>query len=79
MHEEINKETNDLEHGEHKNHTQLRALTIELDHLKHKLNRTSNEPAEAIHYLECNLHKLTLALHPSMKPEPLDENFTPIY
>ena len=53
-----------FENGEHENHTQLRDLTNELDHLKHKVEAAKSQPTEAIYCLECELHRLSLAIHP---------------
>ena len=66
--EKTHEETNNLEYGEHEHahHTRFRDS-------KHKLNSTSNDPTETIHGLECELQRLTLSLHPSAPPEPLDE------
>ena len=41
--------------------------------LLHKVEATENQPTEAISHLECELHRLTLALCPSAPPEPLDK------
>ena len=67
------EDIDDFENVEHENHMQLNELTNELDHLQHKGEATKNQPTEAINCLECELHRLSLALHPSAPPEPLDE------
>ena len=41
--------------------------------MQHKVEAIKGEPTEAINHLECELHRLTLALCPSVPPEPLDE------
>ena len=51
----------------------MRDLTNEVDHLQHKVEATKGQPTEAINHLECDLHRLSLALCPSALPEPLDE------
>ena len=38
-----------------------------------KVNTAKGQPTEAINCLECELHRLSLALHPSAPPEPLDD------
>ena len=58
---------------ENENQISLRNLTKELDQLQHEVEATEGEPTEAINCLECELHRLTLALHHSAPPEPLDE------
>ena len=58
---------------ENEYHTPLRDLTNEVDHLQHKVEATEVQPTEAINCLECELYRLSLALHPSAPPEPLDE------
>ena len=67
------EDVDDFENIEHENHTQLRELMNEVDHLQNKVEATENQPTEAISYLECKLHRLTLALHPSALQEPLNE------
>ena len=67
------EDIDDFENVEHENHMQLRELTNIVDHLQHKVEATKNQPTEAIHHLECELHRLTHALCPSALPEPLDE------
>ena len=58
---------------EHENHTILKALTRNLDDLKHRVENVEGQPMEAIHCLEHELHRLSLTLQPSASPEPLDE------
>ena len=48
-------------------------LTKALDHLRIKIDATGGQPIQAINDLECELHRLSLALHPSTPPQPLDE------
>ena len=59
--------------GEDENHTLLRDLTNEVDHLQHKIEVIEGRPTEAINCLEHKLCRLSLALCPSALPEPLDE------
>ena len=58
------QDIDDFENVEHENYMQLKELTNELDHLQHKVEATDNQPTEAISHLECELHRLSLALHP---------------
>ena len=53
----------DFENVENENHTQLRDLTNKVDHLQHKIDVTEGQPTEAINCLECELCRLSLALH----------------
>ena len=66
------EDIDDFENVDHENHMQLKELTNELDHLWHKVEGTENPPTEALSHLECELHRLSLALCPSVPPEPLD-------
>ena len=63
----------DFENMENEYQTQLRDLTNEVDHLQHKVEATEGQPTEATNHLEYELHRLSLALHPSALLEPLDE------
>ena len=67
------EDIDDFENVENENHTQLRDLTTKVDHLQHKIEVTEGQPTEAINCLECELCRLSLALHPSALPELLDE------
>ena len=67
------EDMDDFENVEGENHTQLKDLTKALDHLQHKVDTTEGQPTEAIKCLECELHRLSLALHPLAPLEPLDE------
>ena len=58
---------------EHENHTTPKALTRNLDDLQHRIENTKCQPMEAIHHLECELHRLLLKLQPSVPSEPLDK------
>ena len=51
----------------------MRELTNEVDHLQHKIEVAKGQPTEARNHLEHELCRLSLALHPSAPPEPLDE------
>ena len=58
---------------ENENHNQLNDLTKVLDYLQIKIDAAKGQPTKAINHLEHELHRLSLALHPSAPPEPLDE------
>ena len=58
---------------ENENHTQLNDLTKALDHLQIKVDTAEGQPTEAINHLECELHRLSPVLYPSVPPEPLDD------
>ena len=62
-----------FENVENEYHTQLRDLTNEVEHLQNKVEATEGQPTEAINCLEHELHRLSLALHPSTPQEPIDE------
>ena len=66
-------DTDDFENVENEYHTCLRDLTNKVNHLQHKVEATKGQSTEAINCLECELHRLSLALCPSALPEPLDE------
>ena len=69
QHEDID----DFENVENENHTQFNDLTKALDQLPITVDATEGQPTEAINCLECELHRLSLALCPSAPPEPLDD------
>ena len=58
---------------EHETLTALKALTRNLDDLWYRVENAESQPMEAIHCLECELHRLVLNLQPSLPPEPLDK------
>ena len=57
----------------HENHTTLKTLSRNLDDLQHRVENAEGQPMEAIHCLECELHRLSLTFQPSAPPESLDE------
>ena len=67
------EDIDNFENVEHENHTTLKALTRNLDNLQHRVENAEGQPMEAIHHLECELHRLLLNLQPSVPPEPLNE------
>ena len=52
---------------------QLKDLTNTADDLQHHLNATKEDCREAISRLEHELNRLTLAIHLSAPPEPIDD------
>ena len=58
-----NENIDDFENVGDENHTQLTDMTNEVDHLQHKIKVTKGQPTKAINCLECELHRLSLALH----------------
>ena len=58
---------------EHEIHTTLKTLTTEVDHLQHRVETAEDQPTDAINHLECEIHRLSLVLHPSVLLEPLDD------
>ena len=62
-----------FENVEHENHTTLKTLTREFDHLQHRVETAKVQPMKAINHLECELHRLSLAFHSLAPPVPLDE------
>ena len=67
------EETDDFENVENETHTRLRDLTYEVDHLQHKIEVAKGQPTDAINCLECELHRLSLALCPSALDEILQQ------
>ena len=61
----------DFENLEQENHTNLGALTRELDDLRYKVQAGEGQPMEAVHCIE--LQRLSIALCPSAPPEPLND------
>ena len=62
-----------FENAEQENHTNLAILTQNLDDLCHRVQAGEGEPTEALNCIECKLQRLSIALHPSALPEPLDD------
>ena len=67
------EDMDNFENVEHENHTTLKALTRDLDDLRHIGETAKDQPMEAINHLEHEIHKLPLAFHPSAPLEPLDD------
>ena len=71
LHDYHHEDTNDFENIEQENHTNLAALTRDLDDLHHRVQAGEGQPTEALHHIECRLQRLSIALCPSAPPEPL--------
>ena len=54
------EDMDNFENVEQENHTTLKALTRNLDDLQHRVETAKSQPMEAIHCLECELHRLSL-------------------
>ena len=66
-----------FENMEYENHTTLKTLNRELDHLWHRVETAEGQPTEATNHLEHELHRLSLVIHPSAPQEPLDDVLQP--
>ena len=75
LHNYHHEDTGDFENVEWENHANLATLTRELDNLHHRVQAGEGQPAEALYHIEHNLQRLSIALHPSAPPEPLDDIF----
>ena len=64
--------TNDFEYSETNNPARLTAITRELDDLCQQV-QAWGQPSEALNHIECKLQRLSIWLHPSAPPEPLEE------
>ena len=67
------EDADNFENVEHENPTNLAAITRELDDLCHRVHAGEGQPTEAPHHIECKLQRLSIALHPSAPPEPLND------
>ena len=68
MRTQVTFETLEQEH-----HTNLANLTWELDDLCHRVQVGEGQPAEALPHIEHKLQRLSIVLHPSALPEPLND------
>ena len=73
LHNYHHEDTGDFETIEKENHTNLANLTWELDDLCHRVQAREDQPAEALHCIECELQKLSIVLHASALLEPFDD------
>ena len=67
------RDIDNFENVEHETHTTLKTLTREINHLRQRIETAKGQPPEAISCLECELHRLSLALSPLALLEPLDD------
>ena len=67
------EDMDNFENTEQENHTSLATLTWELDDLCNRFQAGEGQPAEALHCIEHKLQRLSIALHPSAPPKPLDD------
>ena len=67
------EDTGDFESIEQDNHANLATLTGKLDDLHHRFQAGEGQPTEALYHIECELQRLSIALHPSAPPEPLND------
>ena len=66
------EDTDDFENVEHEN-PRLAAITRELDDLHQKIQAEVGQPAESLHCIEWESQQLSITLHASAPPEPLEE------
>ena len=67
------EDTSDFGNVEQEFHANLATLTRESDDLCHRVQAGEDQPAEALYCIEHKLQRLSIALHPSAPPEPLDD------
>ena len=68
-----NEDTGNFEPIGQENDTNLANLTWELGDLHHRDQVREGQLAEALHHIEQGLQRLTIALCPSVPPEPLND------
>ena len=66
------EDMDDFENIEQENNTNLAALTKVLDDLHHRVQAGEGQSVEALHHIEHELQRLSIALHPSAPLEPLN-------
>ena len=64
-HKYHHEDTGDFETIEQEHHTNWANLTWELDDLCHRVQAEEGQPVEALHYIEHELQRQTIMLHPS--------------
>ena len=64
------EDASDFEPIGQENHTDLPNLTWELDDLCNRVQAREDQPTGALHHIEQELQRLSIALHPSAPPEP---------
>ena len=76
LHDYHHEDRGDFEDIEQENHTNLATLTMELDALHHRIKAGEGQPVETLYDIEHKIQRLSIALHPSAQPEPLDDVLT---
>ena len=56
MSEYHHEDMDNFENVEHENHTTLKTMTREVDHLQYRVETAKGQPTEAINHLEHELH-----------------------
>ena len=72
-HDYHHEDASDFATIEEENHTNLSKLTWELDDLHLRVQAGESQPMEALHHIECELQKLSMALCPSVPLELLND------
>ena len=72
-HDYHHKDTDDFETMEEVHHTNLANITWELDDFCQRVQAGEGQPVEALQPIEHELQKLSITLHPSAPPEPLND------
>ena len=72
-HDYHHEDTGDFENVEQETHTNQATLTRELDNLHYRVQAGEGQPMEALYCIEHKFHTLSMALHPSAPPEPLND------
>ena len=67
------KDMDNFENVGYETHTTLKALSIDLDDLQHRVETAKGKPLEAMNHLDCDLHRLSLMFCSSAPLEPLDD------
>ena len=73
LHDYDHEDTGDIGTIGQEHHTNLAHLTWELDDLCHRVQAGEGKPTEALNCIEHELKRLSIALHPSALPGPLDD------
>ena len=73
LHDYHHEDSIDFENVEQENHTNLATLMRDLDDLCHRIQAGEGQPMEALHHIEQELQRLSIALYPSAPLEPLDD------
>ena len=73
LHNYHHEDKDDFENIEQENNANLAALTRELDDLCHRVKSGEGQPVEALHCIEHELQRLSIALCPSAPLEPLND------